>query len=109
MGVIDHASGCMAVDADEKGVGIKSDRQVCWCLLALEGQVGAKWTRALSEKKLHSTTNLEGGEERWKEVTLHGCSTGVFAFVLKFLLGNLVSLDSGTANGARSPPETPRS
>ena len=29
--------------------------------------------------------------------------------MLKFLLGNLVSLDSGTANGARSPPETPRS
>ena len=60
-------------------------------------------------EKLHSTTNLEGGEERWTEVSLHGCSTGVFAFVLKFSLGNLVSLDSGTANGARSPPETPRS
>ena len=71
--------------------------------------MGAKWTEELSEKRLHSTTNLEGGEERWEEVSLHGCSTGVFAFVLKFLLRNLVSLDSGTSNGVRSPPETPRS
>ena len=71
--------------------------------------MGARWTGELSEKRLHLTTILEGGEERWKEVSSHSCSTGVFAFVLKFLLRNFVSLDSGTVNGARSPPETPRS
>ena len=54
-------------------------------------------------------TNFDGSEEHWEEVSPHGCSTGLFAFVLKFLLRNLVSLDSGAANGARSPPETPRS
>ncbi len=71
--------------------------------------MGVRWTGVLSEKCLHSTTNFEGGEERREEVSLHGCSTGLFAFVLKFLLRNLVSLDSGAANGARSPPEMPRS
>ena len=75
MGVVDHASGCVAVDANEKGVGIELDRRGCWCLLALEGQVGAKWTGELSEKRLHRTTNLEGSEERQKEVSPHGCST----------------------------------
>jgi hypothetical protein len=75
MGVVDHASGCVAVDADEKGVGIESDRQVCWRLLALEGQVRAKWTRELSKKRPHMTTNLEDREERRKEVSPHGCST----------------------------------
>ena len=63
----------------------------------------------MSEKRLHSTTNFEGGEECREEVSPHGCSTGLFTFVLKFLLRNLVSLDSGAANGARSPPETPKS
>ncbi len=32
-----------------------------------------------------------------------------FSLFLKFSLRNLVSLDSGATNGARSPPETPRS
>ena len=75
MGVVDHAPQCMAVDADKKGVGIESDCQGCWCLLALEGWVGAKWTGELSEKCLHTTTNIEGGEERRKEVSPHGFST----------------------------------
>jgi hypothetical protein len=78
-------------------------------LLALEDQVAVRWTGVLSEKRLHLTTNLEGGEEHREEVSLHDCSTGLFAFVLIFLLKNLVSLDSGVANGARSLPETPRS
>ena len=71
--------------------------------------MGVRWTGVLSEKCLYSTINFEGGEERREEVSLHGCSTGLFAFGLKFSLGNLVSLDSGVANGARFPPETPRS
>ncbi len=71
--------------------------------------MGVKWTGVASEKCLHSTTNFEGGEERWEEVSPHGCSTGLFAFVLMFLPGNIVSLDSGAVNGARSPPEMPRS
>jgi hypothetical protein len=37
--------------------------------------VRAKWTRELSEKRLHTTTNLEGGEERRKEVSPLSCST----------------------------------
>ena len=68
--------------------------------------MGAKWTGELSEKGLHMTTNLEGGEERREEVSSHGCSTRLFTFCLKFLLR---SLDSRAANGARVPPETPRS
>jgi hypothetical protein len=79
------------------------------CLLALEGWVGVRWTGVLSKKYLHLSTSFEGGEERQEEVSPHGCSTGLFAFILKFLLRNLVSLDSGAANGARSPLETPRS
>ncbi len=71
--------------------------------------MGVRWTGVLLEKRHHSTTNFEGGEERREEVSPHGCSTGLFAFGLKFLLGNLASLDSGAANGARCPPETPRS
>ncbi len=71
--------------------------------------MGVRWTGVLSEICLHLTTNFEGGEERREEVSPHGCSTGLFAFGLKFLLKNLVSLDSGVANGVRSPPEMPRS
>ena len=79
------------------------------CLLALEGQVGVRWLGVASEKRLHSTTNFEGSEERREEVSPHGCSTGLSTFGLKFSLRNLVSLDSGAANGPRSPPEMPRS
>ena len=63
------------------------------CLLTLEDQVGVSWTGVASEKRLHWTTNFEGNEERREEVSPHGCSTGLFAFVMMFSLGNLVSFD----------------
>jgi hypothetical protein len=78
--------------------------------LALEGQMGVDpggWTKEALEKRLHLTTNLEGGEERQEEVSLHGCSTSWFVLMLSHW--NLVSFDSCAANGARFPPETPRS
>jgi hypothetical protein len=63
------------------GVRVESDR---WghrleCRLTFEGQMGVDpggWTKEASEKRLHLTTNLEGGEERREQVSLHGCSTG---------------------------------
>ncbi len=99
-------------DPNRVGVRIESDR---WgrglkhCL-TLEGQMGVDpggWTGEASEKCLHSTTNLEGGEERREEVSLHGCSTSWFVLMLSN--GNLVSFDSRAVNGERFSPEMPRS
>jgi hypothetical protein len=70
---------------------------------------GSKVDRSAVRKMPPLDNQPEGDEERWEEVSLHGCSTGLFDFVLKFLLRNLVFLDSGAANGVRFPPETPRS
>ncbi len=65
-------------------------------------------TGEASEKDLNATTNLVGGEERQKKVSSYGCSTGL-VFGLMIAHRNLVSLDSCAVNGARFPPETPRS
>jgi hypothetical protein len=71
----------MAIDPNRVGVRIESD----WWgrglkrRLTLEGQMGGDpggWTGEVSEKRLHSTTNPEGGEEHREQVSLHGCSTG---------------------------------
>jgi hypothetical protein len=60
------------------------------------------------EKNVDATTNLVGGEERQKKVSLYGCSTClVFGLVISHW--NLVSFDSCALNGARFPPEMPRS
>ncbi len=65
-------------------------------------------TGEASEKDFEVTTNLVGGEERRKKVSLYGCSTGlVFSLIISHR--NFVSLDSCAANGARFPPEMPRS
>mgnify|MGYP006207700429 CR=1 FL=1 len=79
--------------------------------LTLEGQMGVVpdgWTVETPEKNLDATTNLVGGEERREEVSSDGCSTG---FVIDLIIShrNFISLDSRAANGARFPPETPRS
>ncbi len=71
----------MAINPNRVGVRIKSDRWGCGLkrCLTLEGQMGVDpggWTKEASKKRLHLTTNLEGGEERREQVSLHGCSTG---------------------------------
>ena len=66
------------------------------------------WTGEVSEKNFDTTTNLIGGKARRKKVSLYGCST-CLVFGLMISHRNLVSLDSRAANGARFPPETPRS
>ncbi len=79
--------------------------------LSLEGQMGVVpggRTEEAVEKDFDATTNLVGGKERRKKVSLYGCSTGL-AFGLMISHRNVVSLDSCAANGARFPPETPRS
>ena len=62
----------------------------------------------MSEKDFDATTNLVGGKERRNKVSSDGSSTGL-VFGLTISHGNFVSLDSCAANGARFPPETPRS
>jgi hypothetical protein len=79
--------------------------------LALEGhmRVGpGGWTGEVSEKNFDTTTNLIGGKERRKKVSLYGCST-CLVFGLMISHRNFVSFDSCAANGVRFPPETPRS
>ena len=65
-------------------------------------------TGEASEKNFDMTTNLVGGKERQKKVSLHGCST-CLVFGLMISHRNLVFFDLRAANGARLPPETPRS
>ena len=65
-------------------------------------------TGEVLEKNFDTTTNLVGGEERRKKVSLYGCST-CLVFGLMISHRNLVSFDSRAANGARFPLETPRS
>ena len=72
------------------------------------GVVPGGRTRKASEKHLNATTNLVGGKERRKKVSSYGCSTD-FVFGLIISHRNFVSFDSCAANGARVPPETPRS
>ena len=72
------------------------------------GVVPDGWTVEMPEKDFDATTNLVGGEERRKKVSSDGCSTGL-VFDLIISHRNFVSLDSCAANGARFPPETPRS
>jgi len=72
------------------------------------GVVPDGWTVETPEKNLDATTNLVGGEEGRKKVSSYGCSTGL-VFGLMISHRNFVSLDSCAANGARFPPETPRS
>jgi len=62
----------------------------------------------MPEKDFDATTNLVGGEERRKKVSSDGCATGL-VFDLIISHRKFVSLDSRAANGARFPPETPRS
>jgi hypothetical protein len=108
-----HASRCVAVDPDWIGVRVESDQ---WGRglkhrLTLKGQMGVVpggRTGETSEKDFDVTTNLVGGEERRKKVSLYGCSTGlVFGLIISHR--NFVFLDSCAANGVRFPPETPRS
>ena len=72
------------------------------------GVVPDGWTVETPEKNLDATTNLVGGKERREEVSSDGCSTG---FVIDLIIShrNFISLDSCAANGARFPPEMPRS
>ena len=72
------------------------------------GVVPGGQTREASEKDFDATTNLVGGKECRKTVSSYGCSTGL-AFGLMISHRNFVSLDSCAADGARFPPETPRS
>ena len=78
---------------------------------ALEGQMGVGLggrTGEALEKNVDATTNLVGGKEHQKKVSLYGCST-CLVFGLEISHWNLVSFDSRVANGAGFPPETPRS
>ena len=75
--------------------------------LTVEGQVPGGRTGKASEKRLDATTNLEGGEERRKQVSSY--AFGSTGFVLIISHRNFVSLDSCATNGARFPPEAPRS
>jgi hypothetical protein len=72
------------------------------------GGVPGRWTGEMSEKDFDVTTNLVGGKECRKKVSSDGCSTGLVVGLIIFHR-NFVSLDSCAANGARFPPETPRS
>ena len=72
------------------------------------GGVPGRWTEETSEKDFDATTNLVGGENCRKKVSSDGCSTGlVFGVIISHR--NFVSIESCAANGARFPPETPRS
>jgi hypothetical protein len=103
----------MAINSNRVGVRIESDRwgrRLERCL-ALEGQLGVGpggRTKKASEKNFDTTTNLVGGKERQKKVISYGCST-CLVFGLMISHRNLVSFDSCVTNGARFPPETPRS
>ena len=72
------------------------------------GVVPDGWTVETPEKNLDVTTNLVGGEERRKKVSSDGCSTGL---IIDLIIShrNFISLDARAVNGARFPPETPRS
>ncbi len=103
----------MTIDPNRIGVRVESDR---WGRglkrpLTLEGQMGVVPGGQIgeaSEKDFDATTNLVGGKEHQKKVSLYGCSTG-FAFGLMISHRNFASLDSRAGNGARFPLETPRS
>ena len=94
----------MAIDPNRVGVRIKSDRwgrRLEHCL-TLEGQMGVDpggWTGEASEKRLHSKTNLEGGEERREEVSSHGCSTFWFALMFSHVNLYLLTLVQQMAQG----------
>ena len=78
--------------------------------LTLEGQMGVVSggrTGEASEKHLNATTNLVGGKDRRKKVSLYAFGSTGFGLIISHR--NFVSLDSCAANGARFPPETPRS
>ena len=78
----------MAINPDRIGVRVESDR---WGRglkrrLTLEGQMGGvpgRWTGETSEKDFDVATNLVGGEECRKKVSLDDCSTGlVFGLII---------------------------
>ncbi len=73
--------------------------------LTLEGQVPGGRTGEAPEKHLNATTNLEGGEERRKQVSSYAFGSTGFDLIIPHR--NFVSLDSRATNGARFPPETP--
>ena len=113
MGFVGHAFQCVAINPNRVGVRIESNRQGCRLehCLALEGhmRVGpGGWTGEVLEKNFDTTTNLIGGKERRKKVSLYGCST-CLVFGLMISHRNLVSFDSRAANGAGLPPVISRS
>jgi hypothetical protein len=71
--------------------------------LTLEGQVPGGRTGKASEKCLNATTNLEGGEEHRKQVSLYAFGSTGFDLIIPHR--KFVSLDSCATNGARFPLE----
>ena len=112
VGLVGHASRCVAIAPNRIGVRVESDR---WGgglnrRLTLEGQMGVVpggRTGEASKKDFDATTNLVGGKERRKKVSLYAFGSTGFGLIISHR--NFVSLDSCAANGARFPPETPRS
>ncbi len=72
------------------------------------GAIPDGWAVETSKEDLNATTNLGGGKERREKVSSQGCPIDL-VFDLIISHRNFVSFDSCTANGARFPPETPRS
>ncbi len=69
------------------------------------GRVADRGTQETLEKNLNATTNLEGGKDSQKQVSLKRLA---FGFVLQLSNRFLVFLDSFTLNNARFPPEAPK-